>query len=120
MKIKEIVTYPIDREYLRERILNQYCSLADGTQEQIDKLVDRLNHPETYDDLSLIAALCHYKRGWAYYEAKKLNIPVPERSYKNYSRRRSNYYSEGGAYGIVGDDDYCSCYDYGICPWGDS
>lgn len=70
--------YPIDVEYL-EQSLHRYTFVRDmfGKQPTMDEVVDRLENPKTYQDLRLIAECCHYKIGWAFYEAKKLGFDTP-------------------------------------------
>lgn len=71
-------------------LLKDYLDINNTTFNQVVKLV---NNPVCYKDLQHIAFLCGYKPGWAYYEAKKLNL-YSEAVYDDLSEESDIWMSE--------------------------
>lgn len=98
-------------------LLSTFFEEADLTH---NEYVDKVNFPQTFEDLKFIAFLCHYKTGWAYYEAKKLNIEIPVSYKRRYHVDGTVSYSRRRSWGSYYDDADYNDYDFGISPWGDS
>lgn len=54
----------------------------------------------------------------AYKIYKSGNWRILERQWTSSQRKQTEYI--GGDYGVANNDMGIDCYDFGICPWGDS
>ena len=114
--------YMIDIKYFEKKIAKDEDKIKNFFEDEPtrNELVDKLAYPQTLQDLFFIAECCHYKMGWAYYEAKKLNIEIPHTCKKRYHMDGTvSYRRQRSSTSYYDDADY-NDYDFGISPLGDS
>ena len=97
-----------------------------GRREPTQKMLDYLQHIELYAGVSADAAAWH--DFWSCHDFIAAYADKARRAYANacassyrerrHSRRTTEFI--GGDYGVCNNDMGVDCYDFGICPWGDS
>lgn len=99
---------------------------VNGRREPTDAMLKFMRHVELWSDVPADAAARH--DFWSCHDYIAANVAEAQRRYGNYlaaqhgEYRRSSRTTEfiGGDYGVCNNDMGIDCYDFGVCPWGDS
>lgn len=99
---------------------------VNGRREPTEKMLDYMRHIEIWSGVPADAAARH--DFWSCHDYMAANEAEARRRYsrhlssvrleRRYSGRAIEYV--GGDYGVCDNDMGISCFDFGICPWGDS
>lgn len=99
----------------------------DGRREPTQAMLDYMRHIEIWSGVPADAAVKH--DFWSCHDYIAANEVEAQRKYSEYRaaehlrnqrHHRGGREYVGGAYGVYNNDMGISCFDFGICPWGDS
>lgn len=100
--------------------------LTGGRREPTEKMLDYMRHIEIWSGVPADAAAQH--DFWSCHDYIAANEAEARQEYGRYladrcrERRQSRRTTEyiGGDYGVANNDMGIDCFDFGVCPWGDS